>query len=148
MLRVIRNRWTNRLGWVALGAALYAVASNAMDSWNDWDLQHRVSGRWILASPITSPEYPDYVSANVEYRPDGIYTIWHTLKDGSTRIFEYGHWRVADGRLMTQLLATEWRPIPSDAQTNPVQLIIVRADERLILVWPAGHQYSWSRAVG
>lgn len=85
---------------------------------------------------------------DADYRPDGSFVVWQTCTDGSTRIVEHGRWWVSAGRLCQAYTAFDSRPVRPGEQVAPARLTVARADQALVLVWPAGHLNSFRRATG
>lgn len=139
----LRNRWVSHLGCVALGAALCAGAWAGVGARRDADLRARVSGRWTLEAAHADPAVG---RVEADYRPDGSFVVWQAHKDGSARVVEHGRWWVSGGRLVQEHAAHDGRPVPADAPTRPERLTVARADQTLVLVWPAGFQHQFRRA--
>lgn len=144
MRRFLRwNRWTNHLGCFALGAALCAGVWAGVGAWHDDDLHDRVSGRWTLEAAHADPAIGQ---VEADYRPDGSFAIWQIRKDGTGQIVEHGRWWVSGGRLVQEHASHDGRPLPSGTLARPERLTVVRADQTLVLVWPAGFQHQFRRS--
>ena len=141
----LRDRWVSHLGCVALGAALCAGAWSGVGAWRDADLSARVGGRWTLEAAHADPAVGQ---VDADYRPDGLFVVWQTRKDGSAKIVEHGRWWVSEGRLVQEHASHDGRPVPSDTPARPERLTVARADRTLVLVWPAGFQHQFRRAAG
>jgi hypothetical protein len=114
-------------------------------AWRDTDLRDRVSGRWTLEAAHADPAVG---RVEADYRPDGSFVVWQARKDGSTRIVEHGRWWVSEGRLVQEHASLDGRPVPSGTPVRPERLAVIRADQTLVLVWPAGFQHQYRRAAG
>jgi hypothetical protein len=139
----IRNRWTSHLFCIALGAALCAAAWLAVDAYHEVELSQSLEGRWTLDAKHADPSV---AQVDVEYRPDGTFMVWQTHRDGCTRIVEHGRWWVSGRHLLQEYDSVDGRPVPNGAQPRPETKTVIRADQTLVLAWPAGFLYQYRRA--
>jgi len=121
------------------------VAWAGVGAWQDDELSDRLSGRWTLEA---TPADPAVSQVDAEYRSDGTFVVWQTRKDGSARIVEHGRWWVSGRRLVQEHASHDGRPVPRGTPVRPERLTVVRADQTLVLVWPAGFQHQFRRAAG
>ena len=139
----LRNRWVSHLACIAPGAAICAATWVAMNGYREAELSSSLHGRWTLDAVHSDPSV---VQVDVEYRPDGTFMVWQTSKGGSTKIIEHGRWWVSGRQLLQEYDSLEGRPVPAGAQVRPESKTVIRADQSLVLVWPAGFQHTFRRA--
>jgi hypothetical protein len=139
----LRNRWISHAGCLLLGAAICAGVWVSVDAYQVAELSQSLEGRWTVDGKLGDP---NVAQVDVEYRPDGTFMAWQTGKDGSTKILEHGRWWISGRQLLQEYDSVEGRPLPQGKQQRPEVKTVIRSDQTLLLVWPAGHQIQFRRA--